>query len=135
MAKRPRQVPQREPLTTAQIEQAIYVGSPEHKKERWWGGLPEAYVGPDGDASRPGRQITSVCELTTEAERDEATNWVRTALRMGQFRYRDADKDFPAHIWYRDEAGQLWQGRCVNSVLGTYKGWPVDEAERSEDIR
>jgi hypothetical protein len=65
-----------------------------------------------------------------EADRVRATNWVRAALRAGQIRFYEADKDFPKHIWYRDETGQLWFGFCINGVLGHYKGWPIDEDER-----
>lgn len=56
--------------------------------------------------------------------------WVCFALRSGQLRYFEGDKDFPARIWYRDyEAAQSWIGYCINGILGQYKGWPVDEAE------
>ena len=50
--------------------------------------------------------------------------------RAGQLRFYEGDKDFPKHIWYRDERGQLWFGFCVNGVLGQYKGWPMEEEDR-----
>lgn len=75
------------------------------------------------------RQDTTICPLTTEAERDTATGWVREALRLGQYRWRDGDKDFPSLIWHRDITGQYWCGRCINGILGAYKGWPVEEDE------
>jgi hypothetical protein len=53
MVRRPKQLSPREPIAPARIETAIYVGSPEHKQYRWWGGLPAAYVGPVGMATRP----------------------------------------------------------------------------------
>ena len=40
-------------LSRKQISAACYVGSDEHKVERWWGGLPAAYVGASGKATRP----------------------------------------------------------------------------------
>lgn len=132
MVKRPAQLPPRTPLTSEQIQAARYVGSPEHKVERWWGGLPEAYVDSDGAARRPGKQLTTVCPLVGEAERDMATSWVQQALREGQQRYYEGDKDFPKRLWYRDRDRQVWTGFCVNSVLGQYKGWPIDEEERFE---
>jgi hypothetical protein len=67
-----------------------------------------------------------------EQDRDRATIWVQQALALGQFRYREADKDFPWHIWYQDPGGQLWMGQCVNSVLGEYKGWPIIEEQKIE---
>ncbi len=122
----------RRPLSDVLIEKARYVGSCEHKARAWWGGLPKAYVGPDGQAHRPGRQMTTICPKYTAAERDIATDWVQKALQSGQFRYYEADKDFPKHIWYRDAQHQLWFGFCLNGVLGQYKGWPIEEAERVE---
>lgn len=130
MAKRPKQLPARMPLTPAQIRIARYVGSAEHKEHRWWGGLPAAYVGPEGKAMRPRKQTTTVCHLTDEADRDIATGWVREALNLGQLHYYEADQDFPNHIWYRDANSQLWFGRCINSIQGQYKDWPIEEEER-----
>jgi len=110
---------------------AHYGGSPEHKIERWWGGLPEAYVDADGVARRPGKALTTICPLITAAERDKATIWVRKALKAGQVRFYEGDKDFPKRLWYRAE-GQIWAGFLVNSGNGQYKGWPIDEEERGE---
>ncbi len=73
---------------------------------------------------------TTICPLTSEADRERATGWVRAALMAGQARFYEGDKDFPKHIWYQDETGQLWFGFCVNSVQGQYKGWPIEEDER-----
>jgi hypothetical protein len=125
MAKRPGQVPRRVPLSLAQIARAEYVGSEEHKADRWWGGLPKAYVGVDGEAKRPNKQKTTICHLVTETDRQKATGWVRAALMQRQFKYLEGDKDFPARIWYREPGtGQLWIGYCLNGILGQYKGWP-----------
>jgi hypothetical protein len=132
MVKRPLQIVPRRSLTPDQITIAHYIGSPEHKSERWWGGLPEAHVGGDGTARRPKKQLTTICPLISEAERDAATDWLRQALRAGQLRFYEGDKDFPKRVWYRDDAGQVWTGFCVNGVLGQYKGWPIDEEERIE---
>lgn len=131
LARRPRQLPSRPLLQAAQIEGATYVGSAEHKSERWWGGLPQAHVGDDGVATRPKKQCTTICPLVTEADRNRATQWVQAALGAGQYRFLEADKDFPGRIWYRQsENGQLWMGFCINTVLGQYKGWPIEEDER-----
>lgn len=114
----------------AQIDRASYVGSAEHKQYRWWGGLPAAYVGPGGRATRPKKQDTTICPLTSDADRLLATGWVRAALRQGQLRYYEADQDFPSRIWYRQDTGQHWAGYCVNGAQGQYKGWPIEEEER-----
>ena len=94
--------------------------------------MPQAWLDAGGVASRPGRQQTTICRLASEAERKQATEWVREALANGYFRYGDGDKTFPKDIWYRDATGQFWIGRCINSVSGEYKGWPVDEVEKRE---
>ena len=131
LPSRPRQIPIRPPLSEEQINSACYVGSAEHKSKRWWGGLPHGYVNQSGEAIRPKKQQTTICPLITEAERLAATIWVQNALRAGQVKYYESDKDFPARIWYRDAAtNKIWIGYCLNSVLGQYKGWPADESER-----
>jgi hypothetical protein len=129
---RPKQLPIRADLTEEQIKEASYVGSPEHKVERWWGGLPEAYMGADGLARRAGKQLTTICPKVTAAERDTASSWVRDALSRKQYRFYEGDKTYPKHLWYEDDAGQLWFGFAVNQILGTYKGWPISLEEKRE---
>src|SRR4051812_29046087 len=125
MPKRPKQLPEREPLTEEQIGSASYVGSREHKTARWWGGLPSAFVPKGGDASRPGKQQTTICSLVTVDDRAKATIWVQTALRAEQLRFYEGDQVFPKKIWYLDrETGQHWFGYCINTASGEYKGWP-----------
>lgn len=133
MARRPSQLPGRPALSGVQIKAARYVGSPEHKVRRWWGGLPKAFADVNGVATRPSKEDTTICTLSTEGDRDRATKLVQDALTAGQFKFYEGDKDYPKKIWYLEEStGQLWYGFCVNSVLGEYKGWPIDEEERFE---
>jgi hypothetical protein len=95
------------------------------------GWLTGAYIGPDGKAPRPRKQLTTICPLTADADRQRATEWVHAALAAGQVRHYQGDKTFPARIWYRDAATDtLWMGYCVNGTLGQYKGWPIEEEER-----
>lgn len=129
---RPQQIPKRKPLSADEISAASYVGSGEHKIEKWWGGLPLAKVGKDGKATRPKKQLTTICYRVTEAEKKEASGWVRVSLAAGQFRYFEGDKTFPKHIWYEDADGQFWFGFAINQIAGTYKGWPISEAEKRE---
>lgn len=131
MPRKPAQLPQREPLTEAQISAAAYKGSPEHKARGWWGGTPGAFVPEGGEARRPGKQLTTICPLVTEQDRTKATAWVQAALRANQTRFYEGDQTFPKKIWYRDETGQFWCGWCINTVSGEYKGWPSDEDECS----
>jgi hypothetical protein len=106
------------------------VGSAEHKTERWWGGLPGAFVGKDRVVRRPGKQLTTPCPKTTEEQREEASRWVREALSAGWFRFYEGDGTYPKHLWYRDGDGQYWFGFAVNQHLGSYKGWPIREEEK-----
>lgn len=129
---RPAQIASLPTPTQPEIQGASYVGSKEHKRRAWWGGLPGAHVGPDGKARRPKKQVTTICPLHLEKDRTRATEWVQDALRLGQFRFREGDKTYPKHIWHRDENDRYWFGFCINGIAGTYKGWPVDEAEKRE---
>ena len=127
---RPTQIPARDPLTPREVGAACYVGSAEHKVTRWWGGLPKAWQAQDGGVKRPKKQHTTPCRKVTEMDRDEASDWVRAALAAGQLRYFEGDQTYPKHIWYRDTTGQFWFGFAVNQIAGTYKGWPISEAEK-----
>src|ERR1700712_1677694 len=133
MTRKPAQIAMRPSLTDKQIKDACYVGSPEHKTKRWWGGLPGAFADENGFPSRPNREETTKCPLIFETDRDLATCWVQKALTAGQFRFFEADKDYPKKIWYREPtSGQWWFGLCINSIRGEYKGWPIDEDEYHE---
>lgn len=127
---RPSQLPITAPLAWEQVQFASYVGSREHKAERWWGGLPGAKIGPDWVARRQGKELTTICRLVDPADQKLATTWVRRALRLGQYRYYEGDKIYPKHVWFRDGDRQYWFGFCINGIAGTYKGWPIDEEEK-----
>lgn len=131
--KRPRRIRKRPALSEAQrralAARARYEGSSEHKDKRWWGGLPAARQLPGGRVGRRGKQTTTVCPLTSMEDRDRATEWLRRAIRAGQYRFVEADQDFPKKVWCH-ERGQTWFGLCINTKSGEYKGWPIDEEER-----
>ncbi len=131
--QRPAQKRVREGLSVAErralASRARYVGSPEHKLGRWWGGLPGARQLPGGRVGRRGRQTTTVCPLNTEEDRTLATEWLRKAIVAGQYRFVEAGQDFPRRVWF-EARGRVWCGFCVNPAAGDYKGWPIDEAER-----
>lgn len=108
---------------------ARYVGSSEHKVHRWWGGLPMARQLPGGQIGRRGQQTTTVCPMTGEEDRTLATDWLRSAIVAGQYRFVEADQDFPKKVWF-EARGRIWCGYCVNPSAGNYKGWSIEEDER-----
>jgi len=109
----------------------MYVGSAEHKLERWWGGLPMGRQLPGGRVGRPGKETTTICPLTKRSDQIKATQWVKAAIRAGQCRFYESDQNFPKKVWYEAE-GQIWMGFVVNPRLGEYKGWPISERYRDE---
>ena len=111
-------------------ERATYVGSPEHKLGRWWGGLPQGRQLPGGRVGRRRKQHTTPCPLYRRSDQVRATKWVRNAIRAGQCRFYESDL-FPKRIWYEAD-GEIWIGLRVTDGLGEYKGWPGDEEERDE---
>ena len=122
---------QRTPAELTELsERAEYVGSPEHKLERWWGGLPMGRQLPGGRVGRPGKETTTICRLTRKADRAMATEWVRAAILLGQCRFYESDRDFPKKVWYEAD-GQIWMGLLVNAGPGEYKGWPICERYRN----
>ena len=133
--KRPEGRPRRATLSACEREalaaRARYAGSSEHKDKKWWGGLPSAKQLPGGGVGRRGKQHTTLCPLTTDADRDRATEWVRQAIANGQYKFHEGDKEFPKKIWHRAD-GRIWFGLCFNQGSGEYKGWPVEEQERRE---
>ena len=111
---------------------AEYTGSPEHKVERYWGGLPEARQLKGGRTGRPDKEVTTECHLTSLRDRVRATYWVREAIRAGQYKYFEGNRTgFPNRVWYQAD-GTIWVGYCINRASGEYKGWPIDEHERDK---
>lgn len=134
--KRPNRRPRRPILSPDEraglAARARYAGSGEHKSKAWWGGkVPKARQLLGGRVGRPGKQTTTICPLTSEADQQQATQWVRLAIANGQYRFFEADKDFPKKIWHRAD-GRIWFGMCLNQGQGEYKGWPIEEQEWRE---
>ena len=78
--------------------------------------------------------------MVTEQERQTATEWVKEAIRNGQFDRRDWRNGFPRYVWYRDDDGSYWFGFLMNEGAGKspsaqYKGWPISEDEWNEIFR
>ena len=111
-------------------ERCAYHGSIERKDKRSWLGLPRP-------RRRP-RDVATICPLVTAQERDIATEWVREAIRNGQFdRERELRNGFPRYIWHRSAGGTYWFGFLMNEGAGAsatarYKGWPISKDEWDE---
>lgn len=138
--KRPRQLivpnPTNAELATT-AERAIYVGSVEHKAKPSWLGPPQPRRHGRHDDPTDRRQNATICPLVTRAEREKATGWVQEAIAARQFDKAAWDGEFPRHIWYKDDKGHYWQGRCTqrgagDEPIGGYKGWPITEDEWDE---
>jgi len=106
----------KEPGKAAQ--NAIYVGSPEHKTGQSFAGQP-----------RP-RSDASVCDPLLNREQKQITNWLRSAIKAGNVgAYWEGD--FPRYVWYRD-GDTVYEGRLVNCGKGEYKGYPLNQEEADE---
>ena len=91
-----------------------------------WTSRGETVAG--GQIGRRGKQTTTLCPLTTEEDRQRATDWVRFAIANGQYRFYQGDQAFPKKIWHRAD-GKIWCGIISNPGSGEYKGWPIGEKE------
>jgi len=134
-ARRPKQIQQRPKLSADErgklAARVKYVGSPEHKTKRWWGGLPESKQMKGGKVGRPGKQTTTICPLVGDQDRQMATEWIQCAIKEGKFEFYQGDQDFPKKVWYEAD-GQIWQGLIVNKAAGEYKGWPIVKEDQHE---
>ena len=124
--RRPAQRPVRARLSIAErralAARARYVGSPEHKLGGWWGGLPKARQLQGGKVGRPGKQTTTVCPLTTNEDRAEATEWLRRAIVAGQYRFVEADQDFRSGRGSRRGAGSGAGSASIPPPVSTRAG-------------
>jgi len=128
--KRPPQqtVPDLSPAALATLAaRADYKGSVEHKDVRTWLGYPQPRRRGRHEEPTDRRQNATICPLATNADREMAAAWLRNAIRCGQFDRSVWDGEFPRYVWYKDEKGQYWLGRCMQRGSGGYKGWPIQE--------
>jgi hypothetical protein len=67
----------------------------------------------------------------TNEQRETATEWVKEAIRNGQFDLGYAMRNgFPRYIWHLTADGTYWCGFLMNEGAGPnataqYKGWPI----------
>ena len=119
-------------------ERASYTGSPEHKNQRSWLGLPCPRVNTNtGEVGF--KQNATICPLVNGEDRERATVWVRHAIRNGQYDPNIWANGFPKAIWYRESANRYWFGRLTQQGAGDapkaeYKGWPISRSEWRENF-
>ena len=76
---------------------------------------------PGGQIGRRGQQTTTVCPMTADEDRTLATAWLQSAIEAGQYRFEEADQDFPKKVWF-EARGRIWCGYCVNPVSRRLQG-------------
>lgn len=101
-------------------DRAAYVGSPEHKDVPSFAGSPRL------------RRDASCCPRNLAVDREQLSNWLRTAFRLGAVG-QPWEGQFPRYVWYR-HAEVVFEGRLVNRIQGTYKGYPLAEEEWPDGI-
>lgn len=95
-----------------------YIGSPEHEETPSFAGQPRA------DAS--------VCDRRLAQDREQVTEWLRTAIQRGAMS-RLFEGAFPRYAWYKDGT-VVYEARLVNRELGEYKGYPLNDTEWPEAL-
>ena len=101
-------------------EQVTYVGSAEHKDVPGFAGPPR----PRTDASICPRAIS---------DRQTVREWLRTAIRNG-VTGAPWEGTFPRYVWYR-HGNTVFEGRLINRVAGSYKGYPLEEREWPDGVQ
>ena len=93
-------------------EKCKYVGSPYHRTM------------PDSFGNRPVyHEGKSKCPKELQRNPSRVTEWLREAIRQGQF--GEFDNGFPALVWYRD-GGDVFEARLHNRESGEYHGYPLE---------
>lgn len=87
-----------------------------------------SFAGPPrlrSDASRCPNDLKDAAEIT---------GWLATAIRAGLVSDDPGDQGFPKYVW-AFKRGMWFEGRLVNEVQGTYKGYPLVDDEVSLELR
>ena len=100
-------------------EEAVYVGSSEHKSFPSFAGPPKLR----SDATRCDPSFDDVSVLTEE---------LRKAIRRGQVG-APWEGSFPRYAWARIDH-DCYEARLVNSGNGQYKGYPLHPSECPGEI-
>jgi hypothetical protein len=110
--------PQGHPSPQEVAQKARYVGSSEHKDYDSPAGPPALR----SDAARCDPRYTDFAPITAALQ--EAITRCCTGAQF--------EGDFPRYVWGWFD-GQLYQARLINRAQGSYKAWPIEEAERPRD--
>jgi hypothetical protein len=92
-----------------------YIGSAEHK----------TYPSPAGPPSL--RADATKCDPALHGDFEVLAGWLREAIRRGCVG-APWEGGFPRYAWARQD-GVWYEGRLVNSGLGQYKGYALDNGE------
>jgi hypothetical protein len=96
-------------------EQVRYVGSPEHKRQPSFAGMPR----PRADAS--------ICDPRFNDRQAELTDRLREALSRGAVG-GPIEGDYPRYVWCLIDE-EVYEGRLVNQNSGEYKGYLLKRDE------
>lgn len=64
----------------------------------------------------------------------EITGWLAASIRAGLVSDDPGEDGFPRYVW-AFERSTWFEGRLVNEVQGTYKGYPLADDEVSRSLR
>jgi hypothetical protein len=98
-----------------------YVGSPEHKSVPSFAGSPKLR----SDASRCPTDLKDAAEIA---------GWLATAIRAGLVSEDPGEDRFPKYVW-AFERDTWFEGRLVNEMQGSYKGYPLADDEITPGLR
>lgn len=124
--QRRRQLPRR-PAVGVPVERlercaqtASYVGSPEHKSMPSFAGPPKLR----SDASRCPSDLKDANEIT---------RWLAAGIRAGLVSDDPGEDGFPKYVWAFNR-NTWFEGRLVNEIQGTYKGYPLADDEVTQGL-
>lgn len=123
---KPRPLPRFQTMTeedrqrfAALAEQAVYGGSPAHKKNPGDFGLTPP--------SAP-RAAKSLCDAAGIFGRREATRLLKEGLRRGLVSEQQ-DRGWPKAVWAVSEEGIALEARLDNAERGSYHGYPLPSSD------
>lgn len=100
---------------------ASYVGSPEHKSMPSFAGRTPKLR---SDASRCPTDLKDPVEIT---------RWLAAGIRAGLVSNDPGEEGFPKYVWVFNR-NTWFEGRLVNEVQGTYKGYPLTDDEVTQGL-
>jgi hypothetical protein len=101
---------------------ARYTGSPYHKD------MPSFA----GSAPRRRGANASLCPRELARQQSLIQEWLRTAIRSGQFS-GSWEHGFPRFVWCRQDGG-VYEARLTNAGTGEYHGYPLEDDQHVEGL-